>query len=195
MQEIVIPAGDGHAFEAARGTRFRVIDLEGKQVSDLVAFLARDKTERSSPANTRKLNGTLAITTGGVIYSTRCRPLLTITADSVGEHDLLFSSCSEYDYRVRFGLTTPHNNCLGILTRVLAPHGLAEHEIPDPFNIFQRTAIGADRRIETLEPLSRAGDFIEFRAEEDCLVALTACPQDQNACNGWKITDIKLVLL
>lgn len=38
-----------------------------------------------------------------------------------------------------------------------------------------------------------AGDFVTFEAEADCLVALTACPRDQNACNGWTITDIKVI--
>lgn len=195
MREVLIPGGSGHAFEIPKGKRFRVVDVEGKQVSDLVAFLNQDRTERSSPANTRKLNHTLKITTEGIIYSTKCRSLLKITADSVGEHDLIFSSCSEYDYRVRFGFTTYHNSCLSILTNRLAPYGLLEHQIPDPFNIFQRTAIGPDGSIETLEPRSKAGDFIEFQAEEDCLMALTACPQDQNPCNGWKVTDIKLIIL
>jgi uncharacterized protein YcgI (DUF1989 family) len=67
--------------------------------------------------------------------------------------------------------------------------------IPDPFNVFQHSRIDpASSRLETLEPRSRAGDHIEFEAAEDCLVALTACPQDQNPCNGWSITDIRVVL-
>jgi uncharacterized protein len=184
----------GIAFSVPGGGWFRVVDVEGKQVSDLVAFLTTDATERLSPGNTRKLNAALKISRGGILYSTRCRPLLRITEDTVGEHDLLFSSCSPYDYRLRFGLTTPHPSCLGILADLLAPHGIPEAMIPDPFNIFQRSAIDAAGRLETLEPLSKPGDFIEFEAMEDCLIALTACPQDQNACNGWIPTDIKVVL-
>ena len=65
--------------------------------------------------------------------------------------------------------------------------------VPDPFNVFQRTAVAPDGRLETLEPLSGPGDFVELEAQADCLVALTACPQDQNPCNGWRITDIKVV--
>jgi uncharacterized protein YcgI (DUF1989 family) len=41
-------------------------------------------------------------------------------------------------------------------------------------------------------PLSKAGDYIEFHAEMDCLVAMTACPQDQNACNGYRITPLQV---
>jgi uncharacterized protein len=195
-EAILVPARTGIAFEVTRGARFRVIDVAGKQVSkqvsDLVAFRTADLTERFSQANTRKLNGALKIGRGASLYSTKCRKLLTITEDTVGEHDLLFSSCSAYDYRVRFGLTEPHASCLSILGDVLAPHGLAEPMIPDPFNIFQRSTLGPDFALITEEPLSRAGDHIEFQAEDDILVALTACPQDQNPCNGWRITDIRI---
>jgi len=192
-EEVLVRAASGHAFPVAEGARFRIVDVEGQQVSDLVAFLAEDRAERLSPANSRKLNGSLKITRGGVLYSTRCRPLLRITEDTVGEHDLLFSSCSAYDYRVRFGLTAPHPSCLSILSGILLPFGIPEPMVPDPFNIFQRTAIAADGKLQTLEPLSKAGDFVEFEAAGNCLVAVTACPQDQNPCNGWRITDIKVV--
>ena len=194
-REVLVKARTGVSFELPQGRRFRVVDVAGKQVSDLVAFVARQPAERFSQANTRKLNGALKISAGGMLYSTRCRPLLRITEDPVGEHDLLFSSCSAYDYRVRFGLTTPHASCLAILSEVLAPHGIEEAMVPDPFNIFQRSVIRPDFGLETLEPLSRAGDFIELEAQEDCLVAVTACPQDMNPCNGWQITDIKVVML
>src|SRR5262249_34916749 len=194
-RELLVPARTGAAFLVSAGSRFRIVDVAGKQVSDLVAFMADDHGERLSQANTRKLNAAIKITRGASLYSTRCRPLLRITEDSVGEHDLLFSSCSAYDYRVRFGLTTPHASCLSILGEVLAPHGIDEALIPDPFNVFQRSVIRPDFRLETEEPLSRAGDFIELEAAERCLVAVTACPQDMNPCNGWSITDIKVVML
>lgn len=190
-----VRARTGLCFEVARGQRFRIVDVEGQQVSDLVAFAREDLSERLSPANTRKLNAAIKISKGGVLYSTRCRPLLRITEDTVGEHDLLFSSCSAYDYRVRFGLTAPHPSCLSILSEVLAPHGVVEPMIPDPFNVFQHSVIGPGGRLETRAPLSRAGDFIELGAEADCFVALTACPQDQNPCNGFRITDIDVVMV
>jgi uncharacterized protein YcgI (DUF1989 family) len=194
-RERLVAARTGASFELRAGARFRIVDVEGQQVSDLVAFHQDDLRERLSPANTRKLNGALKISRGGVLYSTRCRPLLRITEDTVGEHDLLFSSCSAYDYRVRFGLTAPHASCLSILADVLAPHGIEEAMIPDPFNVFQHSAVNPDWTLTTLAPRSHAGDFIELEAAADCLVALTACPQDQNPCNGYRITDIRVVMM
>jgi uncharacterized protein YcgI (DUF1989 family) len=39
-------------------------------------------------------------------------------------------------------------------------------------------------RIDFLPTVSRPGDSIEFRAEMDCVVAFSACPQDVLAING-----------
>jgi uncharacterized protein YcgI (DUF1989 family) len=91
----------------------------------------------------------------------------------------LFSSCSAYDYRERrFGLTEPHASYLTILANVLAPYGVTEPMIPDPFNIFQHSHIEPEFQLLTRAPLSCTGDYVEFLAESDCLVALTACPQE-----------------
>lgn len=191
QRQQVVPPGDGAAFLVKRAQRFRITDLEGQQVSDLVVFSQADLTERLSQGNTRKLNNTWLLSTGHRLYSTKCRALLTIVADTVGRHDLQSSACSPYDYPIRFGVSG-HPSCLAILTRVLEPHGIPEHLIPDPFNVFMHTAVGTDGRIEVLPPLSRPGDYIEFEAETDCLVAMTVCPQDQNACNGYRITPLQL---
>ncbi|HKX19130.1 MAG TPA: urea carboxylase-associated family protein [bacterium] len=187
----VVPPRGGAAFFVARGQRFRITDLEGQQVSDLVVFSKDDPTERLSQGNTRKLNNTWRLSAGHRLYSTKCRPLLTIVADTVGRHDLQSSACSPYDYPIRFGITG-HPSCLAILRDVLEPHRIPEHLIPDPFNIFMHTAVGEDGGIEVRPPLSTPGDYIEFAAEMDCLVAMMACPQDQNACNGYRITPLQL---
>jgi uncharacterized protein YcgI (DUF1989 family) len=187
----VVPPRGGVAFLIKRAQRFRITDLEGRQVSDLVVFSTDDPTERLSQGNTRKLNNTWLLSTGHRLYSTKCRPLLTIVADTVGRHDLQSSACSPYDYPIRFGITD-HPSCLAILRGVLEAHGIPEYLIPDPFNVFMNTEVAETGQIEVRVPLSKAGDYIEFQAEMDCLVAMTACPQDQNACNGYHITPVRL---
>ena len=190
----MVKARSGLAFNVSAGERFRVVDVDGQQVSDLVAFLREDLSERFSQANTRKLNGVLKLHKGHTLYSTRCRKLLTLAEDTVGEHDILFSSCSAFFTTIAFafGITAaPCRACFSILGDVLSPYGISEAMVPDPFNIFQHSHIGTDFKLSTHAPLSRAGDYVEFLAESDCLVALTACPQDQNPCNGYNITDIR----
>jgi len=50
---LLVKAGTGVAFEMKAGARLRVTDVEGQQVSDLVAFMREDLTDRLSQANTR----------------------------------------------------------------------------------------------------------------------------------------------
>jgi len=188
-----IPAREGFAFTLQEGQRFRITDCEGQQVSDLVVFMHQDPTERLSQGNTRKLNNTWLLSTGHRLYSTKCRSLLTIVTDTVRRHDLQSSACSPYDYPIRFGIRD-HPSCLAILARVLAPYGIPEHMVPDPFNVFMHTTIDESGNIAVHPPLSKPGDYIEFEADADCLVGMTVCPQDQNACNGYRITPLELVV-
>ncbi len=144
-----------------------------------------------SQGNTRKLNNTWLISTGNRLYRTRCRPLLTIVADTVGRHDLQSSACSPYDYPIRFGIRD-HPSCLANLTEALRPYGIEEHLIPDPMNVFMHTVVAPDGEITVKEPLSRPGDYIEFEAEGDLIMGLSCCPQDQNPCNAYHITDLRV---
>ena len=54
-RSVVVKARSGLAFTVVAGERFRVVDVAGEQVSDLVAFVRDDHSERLSQANTRKL--------------------------------------------------------------------------------------------------------------------------------------------
>lgn len=190
----ILGAAEGMAAKLDRGQRLRIEDVEGQQVSDLVAFLADDVTERFSQANTRKLNNNWLISSGATLYSTKCRPLLAIVEDTVGRHDLQSSACSPYDYPIRFGVTD-HASCLAILRHQLERFQIPEHLIPDPFNVFMVSSIDAqtgDIAIETAR--SRSGDYIVLEALEPCIVATTVCPQDQNECNGGRITPLRVTV-
>lgn len=185
---------DGMASRLERGQKLRIEDVEGQQVSDLVVFLADDVTERFSQANTRKLNNGWLISTGDTLYSTKCRPLLAIAEDTVARHDLQSSACSPYDYPIRFGVTD-HPSCLAILSNQLERYDIPEHLIPDPFNVFMATSIDAETGGISVEAArSGSGDYIVLEALEDCIVALTVCPQDQNDCNGRRITPLRVTV-
>jgi hypothetical protein len=82
-----IPPRTGTAFELAAGQRLTVIDPEGEQVSDLLAFSHADRQEHLSSGRTLDYEATLFLTTGNRLWSNRSRPMLTIEADSVGRHD------------------------------------------------------------------------------------------------------------
>lgn len=165
----------GTAFELRRGQHLTVIDLEGEQVADLIAFARDDHFEWLSSGRTIDYANTIRLTTGHVLYSNRSRPMLTIVEDDVGRHDFLFTPCSPETFQIIYHHQGHHPSCLENLSDALAPHGIKSDAIPTTFNIFMNVEIGADGALRVLPPQSQAGDKIRLRAEMDLLVGLTAC--------------------
>lgn len=194
--EKVIPPKSALAFIVKKGQYLRIIDIEGKQVGDFVLFNGHDHTEKISSSYTRSavgkweepitLLGFRGITTGNKLVSTTRHPMMTITADTEippGIHDFTGRLCSSYSY-VRMGVN-PTDGCLELLTKVLAPYGIVQGNIPDPMNVFMNIPFNPQRGMFYIdEPVSRPCDYVEFRAEMDCLCALSACPDVFNLCNG-----------
>ena len=87
-ERLLVAAGGGAGLRLKRGEQLRVIDIEGGQTGDLVAFSA-DGKHRLSSGRTFDYGGKIYVSTGDVLWSDRSEPMLTIVADDVGKHDLL----------------------------------------------------------------------------------------------------------
>jgi len=190
-EKVRIPKQSGRAFTVAAGELVKVIDVAGEQVADLVCFSHPDLELRSSTDQTRDVARTLYITAGHALYTLTGEPLLTIVADDVGRHDLLYAWCRPELYRRIYG-QEDHPNCHDNLLSALAPYGVTDAELPMPFNIFQHVVIHPDGRMEVKTPLSRPGDAIVLQAERDLLVAVSACSVDGSACNGFNPSPIDI---
>lgn len=169
-------------------------DLEGGQVGDFIAFNARMISEHFRTSHTRVLNNKIYLSTGNILYSNLCNPMFTIVKDTAGKHDLIRAICSEPSYRVRFNYPN-HDNCVDNLTQSLKEIGVEAPFIPDPFNIFQNVDLDSDGNFLVKEPKSKAGDYIELKAEMDCIVAISACPQDLIPINAGNPTPLKITIL
>jgi uncharacterized protein len=165
----------GIAFELRRGQSLRVVDLEGEQVADLIAFAREDKREWLSSGRSIDYANRIYLTTGDVLYSNRSRPMFTITADDVGRHDFLLTPCSPQTFEIIYKNTAPHPSCFANLAQHLAQFGIAPDSIPTTLNIFMNVEVGGDGTLSILPPRSKAGDAITLRAEMDLIVGLTAC--------------------
>lgn len=88
--QVMIPPKSGYALRLASGQVLRIIDVEGMQVADVVAYAATDPSERLSQAFTRANNDSAALTVDDRLYSNLNAPLLTVVEDTVGVHDILF---------------------------------------------------------------------------------------------------------
>ena len=153
-----------------------VVDLEGEQVADVVAFAAADPAEALSNGRTFDYESTIALTSGNTLWSNRSRPLLRIVRDDVRTHDFLLTPCSRDTWRICYG--GHHDDvpgCHGNLTAALAPYGIGPDAIPTTFNVFMHVRIDAGGRLAVLPPRSRAGDAFAVQAVERVIVGLTAC--------------------
>jgi len=178
----------GTAFELRSGQQLRVIDVEGEQVADLVAFNAADKSEWLSSGRSIDYANRIYLTTNDVLYSNRSRPMLTIIADEVGRHDFLLTPCSPETFQIIYKNDAPHPSCFGNLTRHLASFGIAPDAIPTTFNIFMNVEVAANGELKILPPRSKAGESILLRAEMDLIVGLTACSAEMS--NNYRFKPI-----
>jgi uncharacterized protein len=178
----------GTAFVLFAGDTLRVIDPEGEQVADLIAFSRDPQPAWLSAGRTFDYNETLYLTTGHTLYSNRSVPMFAITADSVGRHDFLYTPCSPETFALLYQHTGHHPSCLENLTEHLARYGIAPDDIPTTFNIFMNVDIGADGRLTIRPPRSRAGDYIELKAMMDLIVGLTACSAEMS--NNYRLKPI-----
>ena len=185
----------GVAFRLAEGQRLRVIDPHGEQVSDLLAFNADDTDEVISSGRSLDYAGKIYLSTGDPIYSNRSTVMLRIIEDTVGRHDFLLTPCSKETFRIIYGDEDPHRGCFGNIAEALEPYGIRPDQIPTAFNVFMNVTIDSQGRLEVEPPLSRPGDHIIFKAEQDLIVALTACSALQSNNYAFKpihyeITDL-----
>ena len=177
----------GAGFRVAAGQHLTVIDPEGRQVSDLLAFAADDVREVISSGRTLDYANRIYLSTGDKLYSNRSNVLLEIVADTVGRHDFLLTPCSKDTFRIIYGDTDPHRGCFGNLAEALAPYGIEPDAIPVAFNCFMNVPIDGDTgKLRVLPPISKAGDHIRFRAAMDLVIGLTACSAPDSNGGSFK---------
>ena len=171
----LVAAGGGTGLRLRRGEQLRIIDIDGGQTGDLVAFSA-DGAHRLSSGRTFDYGGKIYVSTGDVLWSDRSAPMLTIVADDVGKHDLLYAPCSMEMYRLQYGATEYHANCHDNLCCAFRELGIEPEPLPSSLNFFMNADVAADGRLSLLAPRTRAGAAITVHAEMDLLIALTSCP-------------------
>ena len=185
--QTMIPPKSSIAFVVKRGSIVRIIDIEGSQVADFVCFNESNYIEFFSQAKTRINNGRVRISEGDRLFSNNNIAMFEIVQDTVKVHDLLYPPCSTYLYEMMFR-EPGREGCLENLAFALKPYGINKGAVPDPFNIFMHTSVDESHRLQIHRPVSTAGDFIELRAQMDCLVAISSCAEDLSDCNGHHCT-------
>ena len=181
---IAIPARRGKAVTLNQGHSVRVINTHGQQVVDTWAFRRDDLAEFMSMEHSRTSLGRIIPKVGQSMTTNRRRPILSLVEDtSGGIHDTLLAACDRYRYEL-LGCEGYHDNCTDNLAAALAVLGLTPPETPSPWNLFMNIPVAPDGSVSFEPPVSRPGDHLTLRAEMDCIVVFSACPQDMVPING-----------
>ncbi len=179
-----IPARRGKATHLKRGQSIRIVNTHGAQVVDTWAFTAGMLTEFMSMEHTRATLTSLRPKVGDGLYTNRRRKILTMTGDtSRGDHDTLIAACDSERY-ILLGVKEYHDNCTDNLFAAMQALGLTPPECPSPLNLFMNIPWTADGGLSFDPPTTKPGDHVTLRAELDCVVAMSACPQDILSING-----------
>lgn len=192
MDTLRVPGGEGRAVSLGKGQGFRVIDVAGCQVGDLFAFAAADPGEFASASHTRVAIRKLFPRPGDPVLTNRRRPILSVVEDtSPGRHDMLYAACDPARY-ASLGAAASHRSCAGNLAEALGGRGLEMTDVPQPLNIFMDVRAEPDGTLVSAPASSRPGDYIAFRAAQDCLVVLSSCPMDIVPISSGGITPLEL---
>lgn len=195
LESVVVPKNSGRAFVVRKWQRIRVA---GRSIVDFVAFNLHDLRERFDQARTKTNQAKIFLSEGDQLLSKLNNPMLTIVEDTFkeGRHDLQKGMCSRRRFElVAQGLAKrtfaegvdpnpkkpeeiPDHGCWENLTEALKPWSVLPEDIPSPFNIFQTMHIDPETgaMLDTMiRPKEEA--HVDFRADMDCLVAVSACPE------------------
>ncbi len=193
--KLVIPARRGKAAVVHEGQSVRIINTYGSQVVDTWIFNLQDLNEFQSNEHTRATLLKMRFEPGDSVYTNKRRPIAVVEEDtSPGIHDMLMAACDDHRYKL-LGCTEYHDNCADNLASGMKELGYDIPETPSPLNIFMHIpwTMGGDLSFDP--PVTSPGDYIQFRAEMDCIFAFSACPNDILPINNGVITDAHFQIL
>jgi aminomethyltransferase len=192
--DLRVDAATARSYEVRKGEYIQVLDVQGRQCSDFLAFnhaKLQQGIERGLDATTtRTLMGNAYPMPGlhGKFYDQDMDPLVEVVRDTVGRHDTFGLACTAkyYEDAGYFG----HVNCTENFNRVLSPYPIAERKGWPALNFFYNTSFDADLILLADEPWSRPGDYVLLRAMNDLVCSSSACPDDIDPANAWECTDV-----
>lgn len=194
VAEVVVPAKEGRGLYMKAGQLLDIVDLEGQQVGDLVAWSRDDPSDYLSPTHTVSCNASIWVGMGSQLFSNHRKPVFTIVRDDVERHDIIVPCCDQERFSRDFGLPN-HPHCLGNLMQARDLLGEKFNlQGEQAWNVFMHNRVTPEGAVVTDAAAHPAGSTITLRAEMDLVVLLSACPQDLTPCNAFNPTPMKLVL-
>ncbi len=195
MDKQTLPARQGRAVRLNAGQALKMINVSGHQVVDTWVFNNADVAEFFSAEHWRATVGHICPRVGDKLVTNRRRPILTFEEDtSPGVHDTIIAACDTHRYAL-LGCTEYHDNCTDNLGAAMRAIGIVNHETPSPLNMWMNIPVSPKGDTSWGEPVSKPGDYVVLRAEMDCIIAMSNCPQDILPVNKGKSAETVFEIL
>ena len=177
------------------GQTLRIVDLEGNQAVDFLAYSAADDSERYSAQDTIAAQGNVFLREGSVLLSNEGAPMMTVTATAVAYHDTIGGACSCESKTPRYGHhTKAQHACVENFLTANARHGRGKRDMVSNVNWFMNVPVEADGALGIVDGISAPGLYVDLRAEMDVVVVVSNCPQINNPCNGFDPTPVRMIV-
>jgi urea carboxylase-associated protein 2 len=182
FEEIVQP-GATWSHVLKRGTALRITDTIGGGNVGAIFYNWENPSERYNMPDTLKAQHIARLTRGYVLYSDMGRILCSIIEDTAGWHDPL-SGCSNdalvktkyREARYQEHRNEYYRNAYDSFVIELAKYGLGPRDMAAPVNFFSKVVVDDGGDMRFISENSRAGSFVDLRAEMNVLMILNTCP-------------------
>jgi urea carboxylase-associated protein 1 len=177
------------------GQVLTIVDLDGNQAVDFLAYDAHDTSRAYSAQATLQAQDSVYLTTGSVLRDNEYAALLTVVADQVGRHDTVGGACSKESNTLRYGHHTyAQHACAENFMRELSRYGMGKRDHVSNVNWFMNVPVDPDGALGIVDGISAPGLSLSLRAEKDTLVVVSNCPQVNNPCNGFDPSRAEMVV-
>lgn len=192
--EETIVAGGYAARRIDRGTRLRLIDLEGDACVSMLVFNAENPSERLNVADTMKIQWNAYLKAGKLLLSDMGRVLLSILNDDAASHDAICGASHAATNARRYGdgrNSSAQPSARDRLILGAAKHGLGRKDVHPCVNWFKGVTIAADGGTHlTATPAAPARQLL-LRAEMDLLIVLANCPHVLDDRAAYTVTAVR----
>ena len=190
IEAVTIQAHHGGSGEIKKGQTLRIIDVEGQQVADFVAIKAGDPTEYQDCVYTSWHHGRYQWREGDTIRSNLMNDMWTITDDKTANHYTGGGFCSNAARKLYLGIDG--NGCRDTIREEFSKLGFDPNYLQSVscFNIFMTVDYTPEGDWVIDKPVTKAGDYIELRAEMDLAWMVSVCAWPE-VVNGDKPTPLR----
>ena len=180
--EEVVPPGANWSHVLKRGTTLRITDTEGGANAAVLLYNFELLSERLNLPDSLKCQHTARLTKGHCLYSDMGRVLASITEDTCGWHDPIAGWSTAKIVERKYGVKTYqearndwYRNAHDNFVTELGKYGMDERDLAMNVNFFSRVAVDDGGKLSYVANNSRAGAYVDLRAEMNTLVILNTC--------------------